>query len=543
MKINLKSSSLLEKEPELLVAPVAPLASDIMSADLPRNSRHSAGKRAAARKADISGPESGLQAFAPETREFIKQLVTESNGAFLRRLKKLDYKPTERFDLHAVISKRIVPIRLFSLSQDALSLKDSGIEEWRKLGGDAVRTALRSKVEEVRISLRAVSKPHLPSVIEAVVEGALLARYEFRRYKSESKEKKSPQYAQEIVLYLREKPSKAMLESLKAADSTAKAITFARDLVNTPALDMLPKDLVQASREIKKRVRRSKLKIYGPKELKRMKANLILAVSAGSESSPYLIHLNLPAKGKGNVKKVVLVGKGVAFDSGGLSIKPGKSMEDMKADMSGAAAVLGVFQAFTSLDLKGIDLHVIVPTTENSVSSGSIRPGDIVQSMNGKTVEILNTDAEGRLILADALTYCERIKPDIIIDLATLTGACVVALGDDYAGLFTDDEKLKSSLLGAAKSAGELLWPLPLAKEYQNQLRGEFGDLRNIGSGSGGGATIGALFLQEFVPEGAQWAHLDIAGPAFLHKSGDYTVPGGTGYGIRTLLEFLKTVG
>jgi leucyl aminopeptidase len=305
---------------------------------------------------------------------------------------------------------------------------------------------------------------------------------------------------------------------------------------------MLPKDIVAAAKEIKLETKRAKLKVFGEVELKRMKANLILCVAAGSESKPYLIHLTLPAKSRTKVKKVVLIGKGVAYDTGGLCIKPGKSMEEMKYDMAGAAAVLGAFKAFPQIERDDIELHVIVPTTENSVSAPSVRPGDIVKSMNGKTVEVLNTDAEGRLILADAITYASKLQPDIMIDLATLTGACVVALGDDYAGVFTNDLALRNQLIEAGKQAGELMWPLPLAKEYKGYIKGQVGDLRNIGTGNGAGASIGALFLEEFVPPNMRWAHLDIAGPAFTSKGGDYSVPGGVGYGVRTLLNFLEAL-
>lgn len=473
---------------------------------------------------------------ALETRETLKQFDKEMNGELQKILKRLDYRSSgaERMELQIPRNGQILPVFLAGISAEAL--KDSGIDEWRKLGGAVYRATARLKLRGASILLRAVSKPALPKVIEAVAEGIRLAQYEFQKYKSGKRPTTAPK---SFTLILRERPTKESVKALKRAEVRAAAVTLARDLVNTPPLDMLPKDLVTHAREVKRRSKRARLKIFGPRELKRMRANLLLAVSAGSASDPYLIHLTRPAIGR-RKKKIVLVGKGVTFDSGGLSIKPGKGMEDMKCDMAGAAAVLAAFQALSQLDVKGIELHAVVPTTENSVSALSTRPGDIIRSMNGKTVEILNTDAEGRLILADALTYCEKLKPDLIVDLATLTGACIVALGDDYAGLFTSDEKLRNALLASAKNSGELLWPLPLAKEYRGQLKGQTGDLRNIGNGSGAGATIGALFLEEFVPNGATWAHLDIAGPAFLNRGGEYSTPGATGYGVRTLVEWVE---
>jgi len=522
MKIHLRSSaSIAEVDAELVILPVAP---------------KEAAESSKGKKSESPGG-SPFDLIAPETREALIQLNTESNGAFKARLKHLKFKPNgaERSDIAFVRGREVLTVRLFKVSRDALTLRENGIEQWRKVGGDAIRSAARAQTSDVVISLRAVSKQFLPEVIEAVSEGIRLASYEYRAYKSGEPKKSTVTSA---TLLLREKGTKKHQEALKRAEATANSIIFARDLINTPPADLLPKEIVAAARQVKSKVRRAKLKVYGEKELRGMRANLILAVSRGSETSPYLIHLSLPSKGR-TTKRVVLIGKGVTFDSGGLCIKPGKSMEDMKCDMSGAAAVLATFQAASQLDLKGIELHAIVPTTENSVSASAMCPGDIVRSMNGKTVEILNTDAEGRLILADALTYSERLKPDLIIDLATLTGACVVALGDDYAGLFTKDRPLRDRLLEASRRAGELLWPLPLADEYKGQLKGQVGDLRNIGSCSGAGATIGALFLQEFVPAGVTWAHIDIAGPAFNSRGGDYWTPGATGYGVRLLLRFL----
>ena len=478
-------------------------------------------------------------ALTPETRSVLEKFNEESNGDFSRRLKKIAYSPsaTERTDVPVQLNGEIRILRLSGLPKEAFSLKDSSRESWRKLGGDAVRAAKKMKAASVGIALTAVSRELLGAVIQAVTEGIQLGEYEFSKYKSG--EKKASASKQKFSLLLRERPSRELSECITRAKGIADAVIFARDLVNTPPADMLPKDLVAAAKEVKSAVRGATLKIFGEQELKKMKANLLLCVAAGSASKPYLIHLSRPAR-SASAKKIVLVGKGVAFDSGGLCIKPGKSMEEMKCDMAGAAAVLGAFKAFAALGRTDIELHAIVPTTENSISGPAVRPGDVVRSMSGKTVEVLNTDAEGRLILADAFTYAQKLNPDLMIDLATLTGACIVALGDDYAGLFTHDKELRDSMIEAGRLSGELLWPLPLAKEYKGQLKGQVGDLRNIGSGSGGGATLGALFLEEFVPRGTRWAHIDIAGPAFLSRGGDYSVPGATGFGVRTLLSLLE---
>ena len=533
MNIELKTLSSFADLSEVIIAPITIKET---------NQSTSSNKKPSGNKKNEAKSKNPIQLLTPETRDFIDEINKESNGEFLKRLKRIEFSPSnsDRTELSIVLNSKLHTIKLSGVPKEAFSLTDSGIDNWRKLGGDALRTGKRLKSNSITISLRCVSRELLETVIGALCEGFELADYEFNQYKSNSKKKSST--ALKVNILIRERATKPQLAAINSAKFRSEAVILARDLVNTPPADMLPKDIVAAAKSIKNSIRRAKLKVFGEAELQRMKANLILCIAAGSQSKPYLIHLSLPAKSKGKVKKIVLVGKGVAFDSGGLCIKPGKSMEDMKCDMAGAAAVLGTFMAFAHSGREDIELHVVVPTTENSVSAPSVRPGDIVTSMNGKTVEVLNTDAEGRLILADAFTYASRIEPDIMIDLATLTGSCVVALGEDYAGLFTNDKQLRDQIIDAGKSAGELMWHLPLAKEYKSQIKGQVGDLRNIGTGNGAGATIGALFLEEFVPSGVRWAHIDFAGPAFLNRGGDYSVPGATGFGVRTLLNFLENV-
>ncbi|MCB0358877.1 MAG: leucyl aminopeptidase family protein, partial [Bdellovibrionales bacterium] len=284
---------------------------------------------------------------------------------------------------------------------------------------------------------------------------------------------------------------------------------------------------------------------YGRAALARMGANALLGVSRGSSAEPYLIHAAFkPSRAGKGKKRVILVGKGVTFDSGGLSIKTGKGMETMKCDMAGAASVLGVFHALTALSRSNPcphEVHGLIPTAENMISGDSLKPGDVVKAMNGKTIEVLNTDAEGRLLLADALSYSAKLKGDIIIDLATLTGACVAAVGYHYAGLFTEDDDLASTLTAHGTHTGEELWRLPLGDAYRSHIDSAVADIKNIGPG-GPGATTAALFLREFVPSGPRWAHLDIAGPAFIDRGNEYVPQGATGFGIRLLLDFLYSL-
>jgi leucyl aminopeptidase len=251
-----------------------------------------------------------------------------------------------------------------------------------------------------------------------------------------------------------------------------------------------------------------------------------------------MIRMVLKPKKKAS-KVVSLVGKGVTFDSGGLSIKPAGSMEDMKMDMGGAAAVLGAMHALAVISPK-VEVRGYIPTTENMINGKATRPGDVVRAMSGKSIEILNTDAEGRLILADALNLAEKDGSDIIVDLATLTGACMVALGNDYAGLFSDDDKLVDSLMKASALAGERLWRLPLAPEYKKLIESPIADIKNTG-GRYGGAITGALFLQHFVSNPkTKWAHLDIAGPAYADGDAGHIRKGGVGFGVRTLINFVR---
>ena len=271
-----------------------------------------------------------------------------------------------------------------------------------------------------------------------------------------------------------------------------------------------------------------------------MGANSLLAVSYGSDQPPYLIRMTLKPKKKSS-KVIALVGKGITFDSGGLSIKPASGMEDMKIDMAGAAAVLGAMQALSELNPK-VEVRAYIPTTENMTGGSATRPGEVAKAMSGKTIEILNTDAEGRLILADALCLAEKDGCDVIVDLATLTGACMVALGNDYAGLFSDDDKLVAALEVAATEAGERLWRLPLAKEYKKLIESSVADIKNTG-GRYGGAITAALFLQEFITnKKTRWAHLDIAGPAATESEQGYIKRGGVGFGVRTLVNLVRGI-
>ena len=366
---------------------------------------------------------------------------------------------------------------------------------------------------------------------QALAEGFSLGTYRFLRYKG-----KGEAHATEQVIVLGTKDP-AIEAALGKGAAVAKAVAWARDLVNEPAGTLTPTALAyQAQRAAEE----GGLDIEILDEVAIANEGLggLLGVSLGSDQPPRLIKLTYQPKGRSR-GTVALVGKGITFDSGGLSIKTAEGMETMKTDMSGAAAVIG---AMSVLRQAGVRSKVIafVPTTENMPGGRAIKPGDVLKIRNGKTVEVLNTDAEGRLVLADGLSLAVEESPDAIIDLATLTGACVVALGMKMAGLMGNHDDWVHQVGGAAERAGEPVWHLPLPEPYRKDLESEIADLKNITGNRGAGALTAGLFLSEFAGD-VPWAHLDIAGPARASSDDGYTVKGGTGFGVRTLVEVLST--
>mgnify|MGYP001257042073 CR=1 FL=1 len=324
-----------------------------------------------------------------------------------------------------------------------------------------------------------------------------------------------------------------MKKGLDHGNAIGLAIKKVKYLGDLPANICTPSFLVKEARKIASNHSTVSLKVINEPEMKKLKMGALLSVTAGSVEPSRLIILNYQG-GKKNQKPIVIVGKGVTFDSGGISIKPGHKMDEMKFDMCGGAAAIGILQAVSDLSLP-INVVSIIPACENLPSGKATKPGDIVTSMSGQTIEVLNTDAEGRLILADALTYCQRFKPKLIIDMATLTGACIVALGHHLSGLMSNSDDLANKLLSAGEASGDGTWRLPLGKKYTHQLKSNFADIGNISGGSGGAGTVtAACFLEKFV-NNIEWAHLDIAGVAWLEGSNK----GATGRPVSLMSEFL----
>lgn len=374
----------------------------------------------------------------------------------------------------------------------------------------------------------------LDTVAEAAVEGVLLGLYQFNRFKTVDRDKIKT-VAEFIIMETENASLKVIETAAKTAEIISSAVYYSRDLVATPSNEMTPTILANRARQIA-RNRDIKVTVMGEPFMKRLGMNALLSVARGSNEPPKLIAMEYNG-GKKREKPVVLVGKGITFDSGGISIKPADRMEEMKSDMAGGSAVIGIMMAIADLRLP-INVVGIIPATENLPGGRAYKPGDILKSMSGKTIEVISTDAEGRLILADAFAYADRYKPKAMIDMATLTGACIIALGDLIVGMMGTDEELKGRIREASEATGEKVWELPLPEEYNELIKSDVADFKNTG-GRPGGAITAALFLQKFVGD-YPWVHLDIAGPALLSKDRPYIPKGASGIGVRLIVAFLR---
>lgn len=378
----------------------------------------------------------------------------------------------------------------------------------------------------------------LPGALAAVVEGVNLAGYEFKEFKSAPKEK-SPEL-EEIILLVDGKTNVATAKKgIEQGTIMSETINFVRTLGDTPGNLMTPKILAETTVKAAKGTK-LKVTVWDKEKIKKEKMGGLYAVSLGSAAEPRFIVMEYNGAGKGK-KPVAFVGKGLTFDSGGISIKPSAHMEEMKYDMCGGAAVIGTMLAIARLGLK-VNAIGLVPATENMPGPLANKPGDIITARNGKTVEVDNTDAEGRLILMDALVYASEQKPAAIFDTATLTGAIVVALGNSYTGVFTRDRKLMRTIEEAAFDAGEAVWPMPLNDDHVSDMKGTYADLNNISSFKGAGSSTAAAFLEQFVEKGIPWAHFDIAGTAWATGNRLPYCPrkGASGVIVRTFVELAQ---
>jgi leucyl aminopeptidase len=408
--------------------------------------------------------------------------------------------------------------------------QDFNVDKIRGITGEFCRALRKLNCHKIATILHGagIGGVELEASAEAITEGALLGLYSFTKYKK-------PEYedVEEMLIVVREKEKVPIMETdIAKGKVIASATNLARDMVNEPANYMTPSQMAEAAKEIASKYN-LEFKVFDREDMEAMGMGALLGVAKGSNQPPKLI--TLAYKGDESSEKALgFLGKGITFDSGGISIKPSEGMGEMKDDMAGAAAVMTALGAISQLKPK-INVTAIIPTTENLPSGTALKPGDVLKAMNGKTIEVISTDAEGRLILADALSYAQKLGLSPLIDLATLTGACRVALGTLYSGLFGNNQDLVDKVIRAAERAGERMWQMPMPEEYKEQNKSEIADVKNTGNRYGGAITA-ALFLAEFVAN-TPWVHIDIAGTAYLTKESRYIIKGATGVGVRTLIE------
>lgn len=380
------------------------------------------------------------------------------------------------------------------------------------------------------LGLDGVTDADTYTLTRTAVETAANSQYRIPDHKTTNKRPKPA--LRKFGIAIENRSERAAAErAITHGEAIVAGMSLTRDLANQPANVCTPGHLARAARALARQHRKIRVRVLNEAECRRLKMGSFLSVTAGTEEPAYMIVLEYSGAPRSQAP-IALVGKGVTFDTGGISLKPPAAMDEMKFDMSGAAAVLGTFKSLALLELP-INVVGVVPACENMPSGRATKPGDIVRSMSGQTIEILNTDAEGRLILCDALTYARRYRPEVVIDIATLTGACVIALGNHHSGLFSNDDELARALLEAGQRADDRAWHMPIGEEYTDMLKSNFADFANV-AGREGGAITAACFLSKFT-EGLKWAHLDVAGTAYLtgaHK-------GSTGRPVPLLVDFL----
>ncbi len=402
-------------------------------------------------------------------------------------------------------------------------------ESLRRAAAAVAKLAKKQKCKSLGISLP-VCHDDAAQTAQAIAEGVQLALYQDNRFKSEPEEKET-QVETVDLLGLGGQEAAVTL-----ANQIASGVMLARQLVAAPANEVTPVTMAEVAQEIASE-HGLEIEILEKEDCEKLGMGAFLGVAQASDLPPKFIHLTYKPQGTPR-RKLAIIGKGVTFDSGGLNIKgAGSGIETMKMDMGGAAATLGAAKAIGQLK-PDAEVHFISAVAENMISGHAMHPGDILKASNGKTIEVNNTDAEGRLTLADALVFADKLGVDAIVDLATLTGACIVALGNEIAGLFTPSDELASELQKASESAGEKFWRMPMEEKYFEGLKSGIADMKNTGPRAGGSITA-SLFLKQFVKDTPAWAHLDVAGPVWTDKDNGYNPSGATGFGVRTLVNWV----
>ncbi len=435
-------------------------------------------------------------------------------------------KPTESIAVRLPRGKAVQKIGVVGLGKD----DQWTLEKLRQAAAQAIRMAQKRKSQRVGIALPLWNEDVSQST-QVMVEGIELTLHQDKRFKSESEKNGSETKPDTIELLGIADGAAAITRGQQMADG----VMLARELVNAPANVVTPVSLAETATQLANELGLS-LEILEREQCEALGMGAYLGVAQASDLPPKFIHLTYQPDGTPR-KKLAIIGKGLTFDSGGLNLKPtGSGIETMKMDMAGSAATFGAAKVVGLLK-PAVEVHFIVAATENMISGRAMHPGDILTASNGKTIEINNTDAEGRLTLADALVFAEKLEVDAIVDLATLTGACIVALGNDIAGLWSSEETLAQELLAAAELGGEKFWQMPMEDKYFEGLKSPIADMKNTGPRAGGSITA-ALFLKQFIKE-TPWAHLDVAGPVWTEKESGYNNPGGTGFAVRTLVNWV----
>ncbi len=450
----------------------------------------------------------------------LKKHLSESEFSYINDLLKASDLKKNLLVFEVNSNKKIILISIKN------NLKTSEIEN---LGAEFFGRVNYGKNSNYNLILESIISKH-KNFISYFLHGLKLKSYEFKKYKT----KKESRIISIQVIGNKNKPSNQSQIKFKALED---GTFFARDLVSEPGNVLHPDEYAKRLSSLRKDG--LKVNIYDKKKLKKLGMHALLGVGQGSVRGSYLVTIEWNGL-KNNSKPLAFVGKGVCFDTGGYSLKPAKFMEDMTYDMAGSATVVGLMKSLALRKAK-INAVGVVGLVENMVSGNAQRPGDIVKSYSGKTIEILNTDAEGRLVLADALTFTEeKFKPRFIIDLATLTGAIIVCLGSEFAGLFSNDDKLSTQIFKAGETVEEKVWRMPLHKNYDKLMNSKNADVQNINYVGGAGSTTAAQFLQRFILNKTPWAHLDIAGMAFSKYGGALNSGGATGFGVRLLNELIE---
>ena len=474
---------------------------------------------------------------AKELDRLNKELNHKLNGAIEQLIKLGDFNGKEKTSAIVYGNDQIGARRVLLVGIG--EKKKATLDTIRKATANAVKKSVEVKAKIISLALHKAfgGRFDLSGMGQACGEGAYLGSYRYDEYVTDSENGRLDSLNVELIDTDSTKIRK-LKKGLANGAIIGKAQSYARTLANRPANVINPAKLAAIAKELARDSKRLSCTVFDEKQLAAKGMGGILAVGSGSQNKPRLIVLKYNPSGKAasNLPTVALVGKAVTFDSGGISIKPAAHMDEMKLDKCGGISVLGTMKALTELALP-INVYGIIPSAENLPSGTSFRPGDIITTFSSKTVEVQNTDAEGRLILCDAISYAVKQKCDIIIDIASLTGACVVALGKHKAGLMGNDDKLIVELQRASKDSGESVWPMPSGDEYAEEMKSKIADLKNIGS-KWGGACTAASFLRQFIDD-KKWAHLDIAGVWSFDKATEFNAEGASGFGVRLMTTYL----